>query len=265
VLLVAWCLRLRLDASATLSRLGRHGLALLVVSLALLKPLHLLLAAITLLVPARHFGGRRAMAAFVAGVLLVALMVSLTWNAAYPFVPGRYWGTGADPKNALAAIADDPAVAFGYFMRSLRWQMPIMWMDGWGRFGGFPPPFMLNVPKALSWAGLGALIALALADARRPVDRPAALLMGALAALFTCAVFGAFWIAFTAPGSAVIQGVQGRYFQIAFMLAALAVVCAAPSSTALKRLRALLLALALALQAAALIHGIEHFHFYWAN
>jgi uncharacterized membrane protein len=263
--LFAWCLRLRFEPAAMLPRAARYGLGLLVIALALLKPLHLLLAAIVLLVPARQFGGRRAMAVFIAWTLGIGLALTLAWNANYPFLPGRYWGTGAEPSRVLLAIAGDPAKAIGFFLHSLEWQMPIMWMDGWGRFGGFPPPFMMNVPKALSWAGLGALLALALAEARRKADWPAAALMAALALLFTCAIFGAFWLAFSPPGSAVIEGVQGRYFQLAFLLAGWAMVCAAPARDRLGWLRTPAFSVALILQAAALAYGLEHFRFYWAN
>lgn len=264
-LLFAWCLRLRFESTATLSRGARYGLGLLVISLALLKPLHLLLASIVLLIPARQFGGRRAMAVFIALALGIGVALSLAWNANYPFLPGRYWGTGAEPGRALLAIADDPLKALGFFLHSLKWQMPIMWMDGWGRFGGFPPPFMTNVPKALSWAGLGALLALAVAEARRHADRPAAALMAALALLFTFAIFGAFWLAFSPPGSPVIEGVQGRYFQLAFLLAGWAIVCAAPAGVRLGWLRTPAFSVALALHVTALVYGLEHFRFYWAN
>ena len=263
--LFAWCLRRRFESTATLSQASRYALGLLVVSLALLKPLHLLLAAIVLLVPARQFGGRRAMAVFLALTLGIGLAVTVAWNASYPFLPGRYWGTGAEPKRVLLAIVDDPAGAIGFFLHSLNWQMPIMWLDFWGRFGGFPPPFMMNVPKALSWAGLGALLVLALAEARRQADWPAGALMVALAVLFTLAIFGAFWLAFSPPGSTVIEGVQGRYFQLAFLLVGWATICAAPVGDWFVQLRTPAFAIALIMQATALAYGLEHFRFYWSN
>ena len=263
--LFAWCLRLRFEPTATLPRFVRYGLGLLVISLALLKPLHLLLAAILLLIPARQFGGRRAMVVFIVWTLGIGLALTLAWNASFPFLPGRYWGTGAEPRAVLLSAAEDPLKMIGFFLHSLKWQMPIMWLDGWGRFGGFPPPFMMNVPMPLSWAGLGALLALALAEARGQTDRYAATLMAALALLFTCAIFGAFWLAFSPPGAAVIEGVQGRYFQLAFLLAGWAIVIAAPVGARLARLRAPAFAAALVLQAAALAYGLEHFRFYWAN
>jgi hypothetical protein len=124
---------------------------------------------------------------------------------------------------------------------------------------------MMNVPKALSWAGLGALLALSLAEARRRADWFAAALMGALALLFTCAIFGAFWLAFSPPGSAVIEGVQGRYFQPAFLLAGWAIVCAVPAAAWLRRLQVPAFSVSLMLQATALAYGLEHFRFYWSS
>lgn len=264
-LLIAWCLRLRLDPAARLTRASRIGLGLLILSLALLKPLFLLLAAIVWLVPERHFGGRRARASFLGWTLGAALLLSIAWNAAYPFLPGKYWGTGANPKAAIAGILAEPVAALGYFLHSLADKLPIMWLDGWGRLGGYPPPFMVNAPQALSWAGAAALLGLALAEGLRRRDHTAALAMAAIAAAFTSAVFVAFWIAFTPLGAPVIEGVQGRYLQLAFLLAGWAVIAAAPLGIRMARLRAPLLGLALSLQAAALVHGVGEFRFYWSS
>jgi len=217
-LLFAGCLRLRFDTSAVLTSAGRAGFALLVISLSLLKPIYLLLATVALLVPEHHFGGRRARVVFLAWTFGMALLLGIAWNAAYPFLPGRYWGTGADPRAMLIGILGDPLAATAYFLHSIRVQIPIMWLDAWGRFGGYPPPFMTNVPQVLSWSGLLALLALAVAEAHRLRDLRAAVLMAGVAAVFSCAIFFAFWAAFSPPGAAVIQGVQGRYFLPAFLL-----------------------------------------------
>ena len=265
VLLFAACLRLRHNGSTELTSSGRFGLALLMISLALLKPIYLLLAAIALLVPERCFGGRRAKVVFLAWTFGIALLLSIAWNATYPFVPGRYWGTGADPKAVLLGILGDPLAAATYFMNSLKVQMPLMWLDAWGRFGGYPPPFMVNAPQALSWGGLAALLALSIAETQGRRDLRAALLMMLLAAAFSVAIFLAFWAAFSPPGSAVIRGVQGRYFLPAFLLVAWALAAAAPAGGALARLRSPLLVLALSLQAAALVYGVADFRFYWSN
>ena len=264
-LLFAWCLRLRFDESATLSHQARMGLGFLLVLLSLLKPIYLLLAAIALLVPARHFGGRRSQLVFFTAAFSTGLALTLVWNVAYRFVPGHYWGTGADPNAVLFEVLHAPVAAMTYFVHSLSHQLPIMWLDAWGRMGGYPPPFMTSAPQVLSWAGLVTTIALAAAEGRGPRDLRAAVFMTALSALFTTVIFLAFWFAFSPLNAAVIQGVQGRYFQLAFLLVGWACVCAAPFGDFFKRLRSPLLGLGLALQLISLLYGVEHFRFYWLN
>lgn len=264
-LLFAWCLRLRLAAAATLSRQARTGLGLLLVSLSLIKPVYLLLAAIALLVPARHFGGRRGQIVFLATAFGTGLALTLAWNAAYPFVPGLYWGTGVDPKAVLFQVLHAPGAAMAYLAHSLSHQLPIMWLDAWGRMGGYPPPFMTNAPQTLSWAGLATTVALAVSEGHTPRDLRAAALMTALSALFVIVVFLAFWFAFSPPDASVIQGLQGRYFQLAFLLVGWACVLTAPFGDSLRRLRSPVLCLGLALQLASLLYGVEHYRFYWLN
>jgi hypothetical protein len=89
--------------------------------------------------------------------------------------------------------------------------------------------------------------------------------MTAIAAAFTSAVFAAFWIAFTPIGAPVIEGVQGRYLQLAFVLAGLALAAAAPLGIRMARLRGPLLLLSLSLQAAAIVHGVGELRFYWST
>ena len=141
----------------------------------------------------------------------------------------------------------------------------IMWMDGWGRMGGYPPPFMLNAPKALSWAALATMLAIAAFDGADRRDLRASAFMATLAVVFTCVIFLAFWLTFSPPGSAVIQGVQGRYFQLAFLLTGWALVCAAPFGAYCQRLVTPLFIVGLTLQMASLLQGIEAFRFYWTN
>lgn len=264
-LLFAWCLRLRLDTTTSLSRRGCLGLGLMLIALSLLKPIYLLLGAMALLVPERHFGGRRRRNVFLIATMAVGLALTLAWNAAYPFMPGRYWGTGAVPKTVLLNIFQAPVTSLAYFVHSLTHQLPIMWLDGWGRMGGYPPPFMTLASTALSWAGLATMLAIATVDGHQPRDLRASAFMAALAALFTSLIFLAFWLTFSPSNAAVIQGVQGRYFQLAFLLIGWALVYAAPFGNALRQLRSPLLILGLILQMASLLQGVEKFRFYWAN
>ena len=193
------------------------------------------------------------------------LALTLAWNAAYPFMPGRYWGTGADPKAVLLHIIQAPRASLAYFFQSLQHQLPIMWIDGWGRMGGYPPPFMLNAPKALSWAALATMLAIAAFDGADRRDLRASAFMATLAVVFTCVIFLAFWLSFSPSNAAVIQGVQGRYFQLVFLLIGWALVCAAPFGKVFQRWRAPLLILGLVLQTVSLLQGMGEFRFYWAS
>ena len=264
-LLFAWCLRLRLDETSRLTRRSLWVLGLMLVSLSLLKPIYVLLSGMALLVPVRHFGSARERRIFLLATIGAGLARTLAWNAAYPFMPGRYWGTGADPKAVLLHIIQAPRASLAYFFQSLQHQLPIMWIDGWGRMGGYPPPFMLNAPKALSWAALATMLAIAAFDGADRRDLRASAFMATLAVVFTCVIFLAFWLTFSPPGSAVIQGVQGRYFQLAFLLTGWALVCAAPFGAYCQRLVTPLFIVGLTLQMASLVQGIEAFRFYWIN
>lgn len=71
--------------------------------------------------------------------------------------------------------------------------------------------------------------------------------------------------AITPSNAAVIQGVQGRYFQLVFLLIGWALVCAAPFGKVFQRWRAPLLILGLVLQTVSLLQGMGEFRFYWAS
>lgn len=73
--------------------------------------------------------------------LAVAVGVAVLWNAAYPFVPGRYWGTGADPVAQLARLRADPLEALRVIAATVRDWAVMWWRDGYGRYGGHPPPW----------------------------------------------------------------------------------------------------------------------------
>ena len=264
-LFFAWCLRLRLDETASLSRRGCLWLGLLLIALSLLKPIYLLLGVMALLVPTRHFGSPLRRCGFLMVTMGAGLSLTLAWNATYPFMPGRYWGTGAVPKTILLNMFHAPAASLEYFVHSLTHQLPIMWLDGWGRMGGYPPPFMVHASTALSWGGFATMLAIATVEGHRPRDLRASAFMAALAALFTILIFLAFWLTFSPPSAAVIQGVQGRYFLLAFLLLGWALVYAAPFGNVLRQLRSPLLILGLALQMMTLLQGVEKFRFYWAN
>lgn len=109
------------------------------------------------------------------------------------------------------------------------------------------------------------MLAIAAFDGSHPRDLRASVLMATLAAIFTCIVFLAFWLTFSPLNAAVIQGVQGRYFQLVYLLIGWALVYAALFGRVLQRFLFPLLILGLTLQMASLLQGIEDFRFYWAN
>ena len=222
--LIALVLAARAAAPRRLPAASAAMIFLTCLACGLLKPGFVVFTAVVLLLPAETCGGRRAGWLFRAACVGAGLGVTIAWNLSFPFVPGLYWGTGADPaamlRRMLAAPADVAAVLF----RTISDKGRHFWKDAFGRFGGHPPPYSFFIGYwSASWAGLVALILSALA-ADRPA-RPngfAAAWMAALALGYAFLMLVMFLVGFTNPGDAVVNGIQGRYFVPALILLTLA-------------------------------------------
>jgi hypothetical protein len=266
-LLSAWCLRLRVDAAAALTPRALRLLALLAAALGLLKPTCWPLSAIVAIIPAERFGSRRAKRVFVAACIAVAALVGLAWNLSYPFVPGVYWRTGADPQATVAAIFRDPAAAVESLFGTIRQWWRYWGVDGYGRFGGSmpPSPYVLYTSPTIAWAALYSIPLLAATERAPRRDLPAAALLAALGIGLGGIVLVAFRVAYTAPGAELIAGVQGRYFHLTVLLLAWGIVCAAPVGGLLSRLRVPAFALVVVCHALTVGAALDHYRFYWSN
>ncbi len=264
-LLVACCLRLHLHPDRLPPPGWRLGLIVLLVLVGLLKPIGFVLSGLVLLVPPGCFATRRGMVLFQTAAVFACCVTTLAWNLAYPFVPGRYWHTGAEPHLAVQAMLRAPLHAVLAVLRNGwndRW---FWWVDGWGRFGGGPGPYHFTVPPLLAGVFLMALVALAALD--RPGSRPAcpaaAAVLALLAAGYVVLLLLAFRIGYGPPLSDFIDGVQGRYLLLPELLLLLSLVLVLPPWVRGARLAPVLLAGCLLPDLGAAVVALGHFAGLW--
>ncbi|MCW2240825.1 DUF2142 domain-containing protein [Azospirillum canadense] len=256
VLMLALVWRLR-DRGTPLGRGEGAGLVALSAALGLLKLTMAPFAGAALYLPAAVAGSSLRSRFALGGLCLaVALGIAVLWNAAYPFVPGPYWGTGADPAAQIARLRTDPLEALRVFADTVRDWAVMWWRDGYGRYGGHPPPWHGYASDRWVLPAFWVLLALALCDG--PRRRDAGFAAGCLvpAPAYALLVLAAFWVGFTPVGSATVDGVQGRYFlpMHALVLLGLAAAAGAWRPAGLRRgLRLALFAAALALGGAVLV------------
>ncbi len=260
LLLAVWCLRLRYVRDTPFS-LG--AMIALVASLGLLKPIYFLFAPLILLIPQERFSSLRARAIFVVLAAGLCLALGAAWNVAYPFVPGKYWMTGADPQRTVALWLENPARSVWTFYSTVRDWHQIWWFDGYGRFGGHADPFSFYAARSACFAGFWGLVALAAVDAAPRREAAAIALLTVIAVGFSFVLLIAFWVGFTAPSSPTIDGIQGRYFVVPWTLALLALALAAPFGARALALRWPLLAMTLAVHAYVAIWAIARFQTLW--
>lgn len=269
VLLFALVWRLR-GRGTPLRAWEAAGLVLLSAALGLLKLTLAPFAGLVLLLPVAATGGARGRIALAALCLGAALGVALLWNAAYPFVPGPYWSTAADPAAQIARMRADPLETLRAFAVTTRDWAIMWWRDGYGRYGGHPAPWSGYADDRWILAALWVLPALALCDgvcdgARRR-DPVVAVAYPAAAAGYVLLVMAAFWVGFTPVGAPMVLGLQGRYFLPAQALVLLALAAAAGpwSPAGLRRgLRLALFAGMLALNGAVLADVLAAWRALW--
>lgn len=226
---VALVLRLRADVAWSLGR-GRWVAMLgLLAMLGTLKLAYVPLSLLVLALPERVFAGRLARVGFVSGGLGLCWGAALGWNAAYDFVPGRFWQTGADPAAAVAFLLAHPWRSAGALVAMLPLEGWAWWRDVVLRFGGHPAPFHFWAPDALAWAELGLLAVLVALEGSRTAGsgRTGVVCMG-MASVLAVVVLLAFRVGFGPPDSPVVLGLQGRYFLPSMLLVVLAAAAVAP-------------------------------------
>ena len=261
-LFLAWCWKSRYEAGRG-PLFATVILAGLTVLLALLKPLSLIYAPFAAIIPADRFGGARNKIIAISSAVLIGALLCAAWNTAYPFVPGRYWHTGADPGHMIALILSDPANAARIALSTVRNWAPVWWLDSYGRFGGHPPPFSFYIPSFFLEITLFMALALCVSEGLPRKDWPVSAAATALAAGFAVLLLAAFWLGYTQPGSPTIDGIQGRYFYVFYMLASIAIIAASPLGSRVQRLRAPLLYGFLLVDGLSLSMALRHFHPYW--
>jgi hypothetical protein len=210
----AECLRAAARGAGALGRRGAGRLLAPAFALGLVKPGYapLALAALALPLPLR----RRAVLG--AAALAAAAVPTLWWAgvAASADVPPLFPGAdlGGQLRHALADPFDFLAAAGGTVAALWR-----AWLEG---LVGYLGHFDVEIPAAATALGLAA-VALSAAAEPSPLRPAARLWLPAAAVATALAVLGMAYLGWTAVGSRVIQGVQGRYFLplVPFALAAL--------------------------------------------
>ncbi|GBQ13698.1 membrane protein [Swaminathania salitolerans LMG 21291] len=213
LLFFALCLR-----SLQADSLTRRDLFLLALSggtLGLLKLTCCVFSAAILMVPPALFTHRRSWLLFCGGVMGASIATALLWNIVFPFVPAVYWKTGGDPHLAAHLLLTHPWHVAGLVIRTLESGAHWWWLDIYGRFGGGPPPQFFKIGETASLMTAVLVFLLALTERKGP-SRP---LIGALFLSIGLAsvmlILIAFYVGFTPVSSAVITGLQGRYFLLA--------------------------------------------------
>ncbi len=221
-LLAACSLRLRLRPGTRFGMATRSGLVALAMSLGLLKMTSVVFSPVVLLVPTVRFASGAARWRFVATCICAAVAVALAWNVAYPFMPGLYWKTGADPRAALNALAAQPVHHVRAMLGEAWSAMPGLLQSAYGRVGAHPAADGTRYPAHVGWLGLAAILGLALGN-RGPRAKAASFLLAALAGAAVILLMIAFRIAYNPPLVDAVTGVQGRYLHPAAFFLVLAV------------------------------------------
>lgn len=266
VLMLALVWRLR-DRGAPIGWVTGTGLVALSAALGLLKLTMAPFAGAVLYLPAAVAGGSWRSRLGLGGLCLaVALGAAVLWNAAYPFVPGPYWGTGADPAAQVARLRADPLDGLRVLAATVRDWAVMWWRDGYGRYGGHPPPWHGYAPDRWVLPAFWVLLALSLCDGPRRRDPGFAAGCLIPAPGYALLLLVAFWVGYTPVGSATVDGVQGRYFlpMHALVLLGLAAAAGAWRPAAPRRgLRFALFAAALALGGAVLMEVLGVWRSLW--
>ena len=260
-LLVATCVRCRFDPSVTLTPWRRGLVAVLVVVTGLLKMPYIIFGAALFLIPSRCFENSRNRRLFIAGSLVLGLAASAIWNLAFPFVPGSYWGNGANPSAALALVFSDPAHVLGIMASTLsHWWLA--WSISYYCAIGGGPGFAYFLPMPVEPIA-GLLLALALSDDFGRRDFRQAAILAAIAASFLFALLLAFFVGYTRSGAELVEGMNGRYLFLFYLLAGWAIASVNPLGSRLRVLRAPIFCAVMAMNTAIILAGLHWFRERW--
>lgn len=246
------------------------GLLALSAGLGLLKLTIAPFAGAVLALPGAVMGNGWRRLGFAVLCLTVACGVALAWNLAHPFVPGLYWGTGADPAAQIARLRAAPLETARAFAATIGNEWLMWWRDSYGRYGGHPSPWSGYTSDRVIFPAFWVLLALPLADGyrfgRRARDPLVIAGLPLAAVAYVLLLMAAFWVAFTPVGAPVVEGIQGRYFLLPELMALLGVAAAAGAwepAGPRRVLRLALFAAALALNGAVLVQVLHAWRALW--
>ena len=232
-LFAACCVRLRVSNEARFGALGKSSLVVLAMLVGLLKLTCGLLGFLALILPGTLFRSRRQAWCFRLGCIAACAGTALAWNMSYPFVPGPYWNSGADPRLSMHMILTAPVQQAFVVLGNIRVHAYFWWVDGYSRFCTGPMPFYYLFNGASAVIGLAVIGGLCLCEPRLRTSPVSGLLFVAVAVAYYLEVLVAFKVGFSPPNSWDITGLQGRYFLLPLAVAYLGLSMALPRRLAL--------------------------------
>jgi uncharacterized membrane protein len=218
-LLIALCMRCRADPAFRLSQTTRLLIAGLVVGCGLLKMIYVVFGLAVMLIPSAKFSANRARLIFIAACLSASLAAAVIWNLAFPFVPGVFWGNGADPAITIKSMIADPIHMIAMFAQTLSHWWGAWFLSYFAQIGGNGGFAFFMTDRTLLPTEL-VLVALTFADATRQRDLEQSFVLALIAFGFLLALLAAFLIGYTRVGSPLVEGINGRYLFLFYLLGA---------------------------------------------
>nr|WP_298795864.1 DUF2142 domain-containing protein [uncultured Acetobacter sp.] len=209
---IACCLRARMATDPQERTTWMHAVLWLAAPLGFLKLTCCLISLACLMIPADAFASARQRVKFCATAIGLSVGAALLWNMLYPFNPGAYWGTGANPKLALHNLLIHPLAVAEEFKNTYSVGSQWWWEDAWGRFGGGPEPLFFKIGQTTSVISAALMGCLLLVDVRQARSAFSGTMLIVLGAVYSFLILLAFYVSFAKIGEWSISGLQGRYF-----------------------------------------------------
>ncbi|MFL5318045.1 MAG: DUF2142 domain-containing protein [Myxococcaceae bacterium] len=209
-LYLAYILRLSRNRPQRLSTRELVTLFALGVAIAISKQTYAVLALAFLLIPEGRLPSRRTYWLTFAGLGLAMFAISGMWAASVAHLYDAPKSLGIDVQEQTQFLKSHPGALVPMLARTLwsRWDFYLTSaVGGMGSLDCWLPTWAL-------WTLIALLGAIALADGSRELTGSARIRLVAIGTFFiaTCAIIAALYVAWTAVGAKVAEGVQGRYF-----------------------------------------------------
>lgn len=191
------------------------SLGALSIIIAFCKPTYVLFLALLLLIPIRHFAGKRQKFIYIGVVAALALACAVLWNLhvkEYALAMGSVYRYGffISSQDQIQSLLHHPTHFITVPVRTIL-------QSGYGYFGqmvGVFDPRFTAIPIILSLPLVGALFVAVNQDAKAilALGRNRRVFIGLVIAAVFAAIAATFYLTYTPVGSVLVDGMQGRYF-----------------------------------------------------